>query len=126
MKLKLDENLGGMAATLLRRAGFDVRTVPEQVMCSSSDRNLIQKCSNEERCLVTLDMEFGNPLLFRPSDYHGIAVLRLPARPTPENLSNAVRTLIGGLSRENIDGKLWIIQRGKVREYQPENIDNKG
>lgn len=69
---------------------------------------------------MTLGLEFGNPLVFRPADYPGIAVLRLPPRPTPDDLYDGVRTLIGGLERESIEGKLWIVQRGRIREYQEE------
>ena len=75
MKLKLDENLGHHEAEVLREAGRDVATVFEQKATSASDLDLIALCSAEERCLVTLDMEFGNPFLFKPSQYRGIALL---------------------------------------------------
>lgn len=120
MRLKLDENLGRRGAELFRQAGHGVATVTEQGLCGTTDLSLINICRSEQRCLVTLDLDFGNPLLFRPSDYAGIAVLRLPSRPTPEDLIDAVRTLIGGLAREKIEGKLWIVQRGRIRAYQPE------
>lgn len=119
MKLKLDENLGIRGANLFRLAGHDVTTVVEQDLCSATDRNVIEVCRREARCLVTLDMDFGNPLRFKPSEYPGIAVLRLPPKPTPQDLLDAVRTLIGGLAREPIEGKLWIVQRARIRQYQP-------
>lgn len=50
----------------------------------------------------------------------GIAVLRLPRKPTPDDLYDAINTLIGGLSQKEITKKLWIVQRGRIREYQPE------
>ena len=120
MKLKLDENLGIRAAELLRQAGHDVSTVPEQNLCSTPDKELIALCRNEQRCLVTLDLDFGNPLLFRPQEYSGIAVLRLPSKPSPNDLYETIATLIGGLAREKIDKKLWIVEPRRIREYRPD------
>jgi predicted nuclease of predicted toxin-antitoxin system len=118
MRLKLDENLGWIAFELFRKAGHEVASVPEQGLCSAPDRNLIEICRRERRCLVTLDMEFGNPLVFKPSEYGGIAVLRLPPKPTHADLVDAIRTLIGALRQSNVEGRLWIVQRGRIREYQ--------
>lgn len=64
MKLKLDENLGQAAVKLLKKAGHDVATVVEQKLSSASDHHLIQVCKEEDRCLVTLDLDFSNPLVF--------------------------------------------------------------
>ncbi|MBI4295303.1 MAG: DUF5615 family PIN-like protein [Chloroflexi bacterium] len=127
MRLKLDENLGKNAAEALQQAGHDVATVPSQNLFGTEDRALIEICRREARCLVTLDLEFGNPLLFKHSDSAGVALLRLPPKPTPQDMLDAVRTLIGGLAGgATITGKLWVIQRGRVREYQPEEERNDG
>jgi predicted nuclease of predicted toxin-antitoxin system len=120
VKLKLDENIGRQGAELLRQAGHDVASVVEQGLKSSSDLNVIEVCRTEGRCLVTLDLDFSNPLRFNPIDYGGIIVLRLPARPTPTSLLDTVQTLIGGLEQEEIIGKLWIVQRERIRIYQQE------
>ena len=47
-------------------------------------------------------------------------MLRLPLKPEPQDLIDAVQTLIGGLARQEIAGKLWTVQRGRIREYQEE------
>ena len=103
---------------MLRQAGHDVVSVVEQGMQGSTDFDLIEVCRRENRGLVTLDLEFGNPLVFTPSDYPGIAVLRLPHGGNSDDLRDAVRTLAIGLEREAFEGKLWIIQRGRIRQYQ--------
>ena len=118
MKLKLDENLGRRALELLAQAGHDVATVATEGLFAAADDDLIEICRREGRCLVTPDSDFSNPLLFRPSEYAGIAALRLPRKPNHHDLLAAVQTLIGGLGQRNIGGRLWIVQRGRVREYQ--------
>jgi hypothetical protein len=118
MKIKLDENLGKAIAVIFRSAGHDTQTVVEQDMAGAPDRKVINVCQSELRCLVTLDLDFANPLLFDPAEYAGIAVIRLPPRLSHQDLADACQTLIAGLGKSDITGKLWIVQRGRIREYQ--------
>lgn len=120
MKFKLDENFGTRYAGLLRQTGLDAATVAEEKLCSSSDNALITICRNERRCLITLDLDFANPFIFKPSQYAGIIVLRLPPKPTPSDIEHLLFLLIQGLKRSGVNGKLWIIQRNRIREYQEE------
>ena len=92
---------------------------------------MIEVCRVEQRCLVTLDLDFSNPLQYNPSEYSGIAVLRLPRLPEPQDLLDAIETFINALKTETIDSpeatlrerKLWIIKRGQIRIYQQESLD---
>ena len=119
MKLKLDENLGQSVIEQLRQDDYDVTSVAEQDMKGSPDDMLIEVCRLEQRCILTLDMGFANPLLYNPDKYAGIAVLRLPKRQTLNDLHSAVETLIKGLRENPIEGQLWIIRKGSIRQYKP-------
>jgi hypothetical protein len=81
---------------------------------------VIEVCGAERRCLVTLDLDFSNPFVFPPEQYAGIAVLRLPRRLSPDDLYAAVGTLITALRQRPIEGKLWIVERHRIREYLPD------
>jgi predicted nuclease of predicted toxin-antitoxin system len=120
VNLKLDENLGHTAAELFRRAGHGVETVHTQKLSGAPDAEVIAMCRREQRCLVTLDLDFSNPLMFKPWEYAGIAVLRLPAKPSHDDVLRVCQTLIAGLAQETITGKLWTVQRGRIREYRPD------
>lgn len=135
LKLKLDENLGRGAAAVLVEAGFDVATVFDQELEGGSDSDVIDHCAMEERCLVTMDTEFGNPLQFPPDRYRGIVLLRLPARVTNELILDTVRTLRDALlSRDRTpngpirlpgpDRRLWVVQPGRVRLYEGGAFDD--
>ena len=40
--------------------------------------------------------------------------------PSHDDLLLACRTLIAALAQETITGKLWTVQRGRIREYRPD------
>ena len=120
MKLKRDENLGLRSKSILVDAGHHVCTVVEQRL---ADRDLIEHCRSEGRCLVTFDLDFANPLVFLPSRFSGIAVLRLPPRPSQDDLLELVQTLAKALQHDPIEGKLWIVERARIRIYQEQPTD---
>ncbi|MEZ6233056.1 MAG: DUF5615 family PIN-like protein [Phycisphaerales bacterium] len=131
MNFKLDENLGQWAVELLASAGHDVSTVVEQGLSGGSDRPLAEHCARESRCLVTLDKEFANPLLYPPADFAGIVLLRYPDRGGRASLEPGVQTLLEALRTAqsergvaSLRGKLWVVQRGVVREYAPLPTDD--
>ena len=118
MKLKLDENLGKLAFELLTSDGYDVCNVPIQKLQGADDDALIAKANDDARILVTLDLDFANPLRFPPPNSHGIAVLRLPNKISSDDLITVIKTLSAALHGGNINGHLWIIEKGRIRIHE--------
>ena len=116
MRLKLDENLGNRGAELFESAGHEVSTVATQGLCSATDRVVLAACQKDSRCLVTLDLVFGNPLVFPPHEHAGRIVIRLSPRPGPSELYDAIRTAVRGLEINAVEGKLWLVQKDRIRE----------
>ncbi|GAC1471069.1 MAG: hypothetical protein NVSMB9_16780 [Isosphaeraceae bacterium] len=91
-------------------------TVAGQGLSGADDHRVIEVSGIEGRCFVTLDLDFSNPFVFPPEQYAGIAVLR-PRRLTPDELDAVMATLITALGRSPIEGRLWTVERHRIREY---------
>lgn len=122
MRFKLDENLGTRGQAVLEGAGHDVATVVGQKMISAEDETLFRICAEEERVLVTLDLDFANPFRFPPEEGAGVAVLRLPANPGRDAIPDLVTVLIQAIARgESLERNLWIVESGRIRIFLNEN-----
>lgn len=119
MKVKLDENLGRRTANLFEAAGHDVATVLVQGLAGATDDRLLEVCDGEGRAMVTLDLDFANPLHYDPATTPGIAVLRVPSLPGRRDLDHAASLLIEHLRAHTLAGHLWVVARGHVRQYEP-------
>ena len=78
MRFKLDENLDVRLASLFVDAGQEAKTVLEEGLSGRSDEAIYAICVAERRILVTLDLDFSNPIRFPPAATEGIVILRPP------------------------------------------------
>lgn len=121
MKIKLDENLGRRGAEAFRAAGHDVDTVADEGLASASDDDVRSAAKSAERVLVTLDLDFANPIRHPPATTPGLAVLRLSEPLTPAIIDTTTAVLLAELSHEEINGRLWIVEVDRIRVYEPDS-----
>jgi len=114
MQFKIDENLHSDAADLLRQHGHDALTVHEQGLRGGADSDIAEVCRQEERAIVTLDLDFSDIRVYPPEDYHGIIVLRLNDQSRASVL-NVLGRIIPMFDTESPVGHLWIVDEHQVR-----------
>jgi len=94
-------------AGILQSAGYDAVTVAEQKLPGNSDALVIQVCRQEERILVTLDLDFADIQTYPPEEFPGIMVLRVSRQDKPYLIS-VFRRAIPLMAKEPVDHRLWI------------------
>lgn len=123
MKFKLDENFGTRTQSFFREAGHDVQTILQERLQGASDEQLYEICRTENRCLVTLDLDFANVIRFPPTELGGIIVIRLPHNPSLSTLEQLASQFLQALERMQVEHKLWIVELGRIRIHQSQAED---
>jgi len=118
MRFKLDENFGTRTQHIFKGAGHDVQTVREEALRGASDWHLYEVCCAEQRCLVTLDLDFAYVTRFPPEKTGGIAVIRVPRNPSLLLLERLVRQFLQSVDQMPVEKKLWIVEVGRIRVHQ--------
>lgn len=121
MRFKLDENLGGRTISLFVAGNHDVETVRSENIAGCSDQDLYQRCIEERRCLITLDLDFCDVVRFPPGVASGIAIVRVPHNPTLPVLERLVASLLSAIQNQPIEHRLWIVEPGRILVHEPED-----
>ena len=117
MRFKLDENLDVRLAQLVAEGGHQVDTVRGEELSGSSDEAIYAACRGSSRTLITLDLDFSNPLRFPPEPTEGIIVLR-PHRPVLPLIRAALLSVLSELRARPPRGMLWIAEPGRIRIHE--------
>jgi predicted nuclease of predicted toxin-antitoxin system len=120
MKFKLDENLGARTQRLFHAAGHEVETVCGEGIQGCSDQHLYDLCCAEDRCLVTLDLDFADVIRFPSTKASGIVIIRVPRNPSLVLLEQLVDRFLKALDRAPLERHLWIVEVGRIRIHQSE------
>lgn len=114
MRLEIDENMPASSSRVLTRHGHDVETVYQEQLVGAPDARLASVCRDENRILISLDLDFANIRAYPPSEYPGIIVLR-PRTQSAIAVNNLVDEFLRAAHSEDPRGALWVIEPGRIR-----------
>jgi predicted nuclease of predicted toxin-antitoxin system len=114
MLFKVDEYLPVEIAGLLSDLGHDAKTINDQRLQGVNDRALLERCDNEKRTLVTLDIDFSDIRTYPPRDHEGIIVLRV-GNQSKKHILEVFKRILPLIAQEPIQGRLWVVEETAVR-----------
>jgi predicted nuclease of predicted toxin-antitoxin system len=119
VRFKLDEHFDARLMALVAEGGHDVETLTREGLAGADDDTVYDACRREERTLVTLDLDFSNPLRFPPGVTAGIVVVRPPRNVLPM-IRSTLASALPDLRSRSLKGRLWIVEPARIRVYDPQ------
>lgn len=114
MQIKLDENMPGSAARVLKAAGHDVDSAYEEGLAGKNDEVLFRAVRENRRVLITLDRDFSDVRTYPPEESPGVIVLR-PRNQEIDSVIPLVSRLALILANESPLHSLWIVSDDRIR-----------
>jgi len=114
MKFKIDQNLPAEFATILQQVGHDALTVFQQQLGGAPDPRIVAVCQQEDRILITADLDLSDIRQYPPARHPGFIILRLKEQTKPRQIALLQRT-IPLFATAPLSNRLWIVEEGKVR-----------
>lgn len=113
-RFKVDENLPEDVVQILTQAGHDASSVIKQNLQGCADDTISNVCRDEDRALITLDLDFADIRRYPPEEFPGIIVIRASQQDRP-SLINILRRMLPVFDGEKLASNLWIVDETGVR-----------
>jgi predicted nuclease of predicted toxin-antitoxin system len=118
MRIKLDENLPEDLAALLGTLGHDVHTAREEGLSGAADPQIWKAAQDEQRFLITQDLDFSDFRRFIPGTHCGLLLLRLRS-PSRRVLSERIMAVFRWEAVETWSRCLVVVTSQKIRVRRP-------
>ena len=105
MRVLLDEDVHVKLIDWLVSSGHDVARVPS----GTKNGQVLALALQQNRILITRDKDFSNRLMYPPSRYLGIVVLRVHP-PLLEKLISVLRRLLAEVQPEQFKGRVFLLE----------------
>jgi predicted nuclease of predicted toxin-antitoxin system len=114
MRIKLDENLPVHLAAILTNLRHDVHTIAEENLGGKSDREVWEAAQQDQRFLITQDLDFSDVRRFAPGTHRGILLVRLHS-PDRQNLIMRVAEVFQKEDVSDWEGCFVVVTERKTR-----------
>jgi predicted nuclease of predicted toxin-antitoxin system len=114
VKIKLDENIPVSVVQVLASHGHDVHSVWDEGLVGRKDQEIWVRCQQEERLLITQDLDFADLRKFQPGSHFGIILVRI-LHPGRVELLNLLSWVFGTQDVESWNRCLVIASETQIR-----------
>jgi predicted nuclease of predicted toxin-antitoxin system len=118
MKLKLDENLSLHLKPVLIELGHDVLTATDENLLSHSDTEIAQAAKEEQRMLMTLDVEFADLRKYPPGSHPGVILFR-PRSLSPLSVNAFITDFVRRTDLDKLAACVAVVDPVHVRVRYP-------
>jgi len=108
MKFLTDENIAVSVVEFLRKRGFNVKDIKEELMHGIPDKDIFGIAQKEKRIIITHDKDFAEIIKNYKKDFEGIILVRCKIQ-NPENISTALDKLFNMKVISKIKNSLIIL-----------------
>jgi len=118
MKLKLDENLSRHLKPVLAELGHDVMTAADENLLSHPDTEIARAAKNEQRMLLTLDVEFADLRKYPPGSHPGVILFR-PLSLSPMSVNAFITDFVRRTDLDKLAACVAVVDLVHVRVRYP-------
>jgi predicted nuclease of predicted toxin-antitoxin system len=120
LRFKLDENIPRDAATRLREEGHDVTTVLDEGLGGEADPPVLKAATDEDRILITFDLDFADVRQYPPGTHAGIVVFRLQDLRW-STLERPLERLLASGGLDDLAKGLAVVDESRARYRRPKS-----
>lgn len=118
MKLKLDENLSRHLKPVLIGLGHDVLTAADENLLSHPDTEIAQAAKEEQRMLMTPDVEFADLRKYPPGSHPSVILFR-PLSLSPLSVNTFITGFVRRTDLDKLDACVTVVDPVNVRVRYP-------
>src|SRR5512135_2489606 len=113
MRFLVDENLPSELHELLTSSGHDSLYISTSRYRSSSDEALWALAVEDQRVIVTRDLDF--PLRSQQRDIPGLVLIRVPDTYVAGQIATVMRAFMETMDLEHLLGRVTVVSPGRSR-----------